>query len=780
MQITPELDGVKAIVSDGKATCQATFSANALRIFEEKHHCLVSQKQGSIVILQSFAILVKRSGPIASRISLFVEQVRLMGGTGGPTFGNPQTWNAESRLLDLVRELTISHHRATDTASRIPAPDSANSSDSSKSIPVLPQDKKANKGLGTTSGLKAEENSAGKPANDRTARDGTSPWVKVGIRRSLTRVPKDQQELLGRSDSWYPPEPGQRFPFANIPLQVQRSLTKNFQARAQLAETVKDDTGTASDDDAEAYVDDHDEDADSDVVSISELSDSSDAPFPSAEWPESSPRDRASELPPDSSAPGSATAASARTHSPIETEQTPSQHKLSLGSKQLHSPPQHIPPLRLSQKQFSAHQEAPFALEEPDPEAASSQIVEPTPDPKPQGMLIQRSPELQRESIQSQQSRISQKDPSQIQQSSAPSETVSQNQQPQNSHNSYPHSQQLPTLQGVSPSSHLQPTPQTSSAHIQPTPLSAPDKQPASKPHSSSLLQRFKNASERKKRKMSSSLEPSSDESEDNAHRDRRDKVLRSEKYSKTNLPGNPSHESPSLDPRPSITVPCTSSSNVLETPARAPSAQSRAADTPLPMPAQVQPDVGADIFECFTKTYSEYGGDRGHFYGRCRRLDILYKEDKGLPVVYWDDYIIRHRTEYKPYYAEMEDLGEDPLPDHKWYVTEIEPRKRQKILIPQTLKVALEQAGRRHSSAMTALRVETLSTPQIGSRPPGRHINSLDSTKNEHPISRSMPNSAATTGSGMWIDDDLDNESSKSIDKDLRYLSYTLQNFQK
>ncbi|KAL9028812.1 MAG: hypothetical protein Q9196_002873 [Gyalolechia fulgens] len=92
-------------------------------------------------------------------------------------------------------------------------------------------------------------------------------------------------------------------------------------------------------------------------------------------------------------------------------------------------------------------------------------------------------------------------------------------------------------------------------------------------------------------------------------------------------------------------------------------------------------------IFSRFKATYPEYLGAEEHFVGMCRRIHQLLKADRMEHKSLWDDFIIRHKTDYPRYCQQCMDNAEDPKPYERFYREEIdEPSYNKRIIQPSTL----------------------------------------------------------------------------------------------
>ncbi|KAL9579122.1 MAG: hypothetical protein Q9212_005291 [Teloschistes hypoglaucus] len=93
------------------------------------------------------------------------------------------------------------------------------------------------------------------------------------------------------------------------------------------------------------------------------------------------------------------------------------------------------------------------------------------------------------------------------------------------------------------------------------------------------------------------------------------------------------------------------------------------------------------DMFARFQSTYSEYSGTRGHFNGMCKKIDQLVRAGRMEHKSLWDDFIIRHKTDYPQYLQRCVDNVEDAKAYEQFYHNEIdEPRFTKRIIQPGTL----------------------------------------------------------------------------------------------
>ncbi|KAL8794360.1 MAG: hypothetical protein Q9195_003058 [Heterodermia aff. obscurata] len=160
-----------------------------------------------------------------------------------------------------------------------------------------------------------------------------SPKLSTRITGRDIRISKSQKDLLDRSDSWYPPEPGHRTPSANIPILLLQEL--NSQAERQASSLRESLQPSSQSESSEAEEND-------------KQSFQSEEPFPTEEWPASPPAQIV--LPPDSSLNSARSSKSSLNGQSPEPEH---HHDLNITTsiEEDHSPPKR----RLSTNSLSSH-----------------------------------------------------------------------------------------------------------------------------------------------------------------------------------------------------------------------------------------------------------------------------------------------------------------------------------------------------------------------------------------------------------------------------------------
>ncbi|KAI4166671.1 MAG: hypothetical protein LQ343_007856 [Gyalolechia ehrenbergii] len=122
-------------------------------------------------------------------------------------------------------------------------------------------------------------------------------------------------------------------------------------------------------------------------------------------------------------------------------------------------------------------------------------------------------------------------------------------------------------------------------------------------------------------------------------------------------------------------------------------------------------------IYSRFKITYPDYLGTEEHFIGMCRRIHQLLKTDRMEHKSLWDDFIIRHKTDYPRYYQQCMDNAEDPKPYERFYREEIdEPKYSKRIVQPSTLGevIPIDQAPLAAQGADLIATTTKLESPKV------------------------------------------------------------------
>lgn len=101
------------------------------------------------------------------------------------------------------------------------------------------------------------------------------------------------------------------------------------------------------------------------------------------------------------------------------------------------------------------------------------------------------------------------------------------------------------------------------------------------------------------------------------------------------------------------------------------------------------------NIYDQFLATYPEYTGDLKHFIAMAKKIHTLSSADRMEHRSLWDDFIVRHKMEYRQYLLDCMEKAEDPIPYEKFYRNEIdEPRFRKRVITPSNLTDVLALSG--------------------------------------------------------------------------------------
>lgn len=96
-------------------------------------------------------------------------------------------------------------------------------------------------------------------------------------------------------------------------------------------------------------------------------------------------------------------------------------------------------------------------------------------------------------------------------------------------------------------------------------------------------------------------------------------------------------------------------------------------------------------IFDRFKIAYPGYHATLVQFIAICKRIKKLVETDHMEHPSLWDDFIIRHKTEYPIYLRRCVDNAEDPVPYERFYRNEIaKPEFFSGVVTPKTLHEAL------------------------------------------------------------------------------------------
>lgn len=92
-------------------------------------------------------------------------------------------------------------------------------------------------------------------------------------------------------------------------------------------------------------------------------------------------------------------------------------------------------------------------------------------------------------------------------------------------------------------------------------------------------------------------------------------------------------------------------------------------------------------LFARFKKEYPDYTGNASHFEKICSKIESLARVDRMEHPSLWDDFIIRHKTDYPQYTFQCMEDALDPVPYERFYRDAIEePKYTKRLVTPKTL----------------------------------------------------------------------------------------------
>lgn len=92
-------------------------------------------------------------------------------------------------------------------------------------------------------------------------------------------------------------------------------------------------------------------------------------------------------------------------------------------------------------------------------------------------------------------------------------------------------------------------------------------------------------------------------------------------------------------------------------------------------------------VYLRFTSVYPEYQGSKKHFVGMCGKIAKLQRADRMEHKSLWDDFIVRHKTDYPPYLQRCLEHAEDAKSYERFYRDEVdEPVYNKRVMQPNTL----------------------------------------------------------------------------------------------
>lgn len=98
---------------------------------------------------------------------------------------------------------------------------------------------------------------------------------------------------------------------------------------------------------------------------------------------------------------------------------------------------------------------------------------------------------------------------------------------------------------------------------------------------------------------------------------------------------------------------------------------------------------MALDVFDQFKATYHDYTATPQQFVAICRKIERLVKDGHMEHQYLWDDFIIRHKTEYWTYLCSCAEKAEDALPYEQFYRKNIvKPLFTNGVVKPENLNL--------------------------------------------------------------------------------------------
>lgn len=122
----------------------------------------------------------------------------------------------------------------------------------------------------------------------------------------------------------------------------------------------------------------------------------------------------------------------------------------------------------------------------------------------------------------------------------------------------------------------------------------------------------------------------------------------------------------------------------------------------------RAQPSASINIFDRFKLAYPDFVGNMKGFVAICGKIRDLTKAGRGEHQSLWDDFIIRHNTDYPRYLSRCTNEAEDPVPYDQFYRDQVEaPCSVKQIVTRKTLDDALLLGPQVSSSLSTGQQPE-------------------------------------------------------------------------
>ncbi|MCJ1396583.1 hypothetical protein MMC18_009474 [Xylographa bjoerkii] len=141
--------------------------------------------------------------------------------------------------------------------------------------------------------------------------------------------------------------------------------------------------------------------------------------------------------------------------------------------------------------------------------------------------------------------------------------------------------------------------------------------------------------------------------------------------------------------------------------------------DPPNVLPSDL---VDWSIFSSFQNAYPMYQGNERHFATMCQKIQRLEMDHRMEHRSLWDDFVIRHKMEYRTYLLECSEQADDPMPYEDFYHVRIdEPQFNKRLITPNNLYEAISQSLQNGDQLVTS--TETFNREGVGLAPNGHEL---------------------------------------------------------
>lgn len=131
------------------------------------------------------------------------------------------------------------------------------------------------------------------------------------------------------------------------------------------------------------------------------------------------------------------------------------------------------------------------------------------------------------------------------------------------------------------------------------------------------------------------------------------------------------------------------------------------------------------NVFDQFKATYPHYIATLRQFVAICRKIERLVNDEHMEHQYLWDDFIIRHKTEYPIYLNSCAEKAEDPLPYEQFYHNNIakplftrgvvKPKNLSKVFFPNQ---QIDASSQQHPEGASNLGVENVIRRKLVKKP--------------------------------------------------------------